>query len=96
MALTPHRCWVCACHQRRARPERMAMGDAGQLASLDFYLTDQQIRGLIEHIEQYGSRAAPATDPMAREQVRQLGQARFEHLGRSSNAMAQVRPLYAP
>ncbi len=73
-------------------PAGLAMGDARQLAALDLYMADPQIRELIDT---YGGTAPPATDPMAREQVRLLGQARFEQLGRLNNAMAQVRDLYA-
>ncbi len=73
-------------------PAGLAMGDARQLAALDLYMADPQIRELIDT---YGGTAPPATDPMAREQVRLLGQARFEQLGRLSNAMTHVRDLYA-
>ncbi len=67
------------------------MGDAGQLATLDFYLADPQIRELIRN---FGGTAAPATGDFAREQLRVYGAARYEQMTLLSNAMANVRGTY--
>ena len=72
-------------------PAGRAMGDAAQLAQLDQYLAQPQIRELIEL---YGGAPPAATSDLAREQVRLYGQARFEHMGRLANAMAHVREEY--
>lgn len=80
-------------HALNAGPplEGSAMGDAGQLGMLDLYLADPQIAALVES---YGGDPAPATGGIALEQVRLLGEQRYEQLTRLSNAMASVRTQY--
>jgi hypothetical protein len=69
----------------------MAMGAAKVLAYTDLYLADPQIAALIQN---FGGEAGPATSPVALEQSRLYGEARFQQLTRLSNAMQSVRNQY--
>ncbi len=72
-------------------PAGRAMGDAAQLAQVDRYLAQPQIRELIDL---YGGAPRAATSDLAREQVRLYGRERFEQMGRLEHAMAHVREQY--
>jgi hypothetical protein len=72
-------------------PAGMAMGAAKVLAYTDLYLADPQIAALIQN---FGGEAGPATSPVALEQSRLYGEARFQQLTRLSNAMQSVRDQY--
>ena len=72
-------------------PAGRAMGDPGQLGTLDLYLADPQISALIDA---YGGTPAPATGGIALEQVRVYGQARYGRLSQLANAMWSVRDQY--
>jgi hypothetical protein len=72
-------------------PAGFAMADAEQIGVLDLYLADPLIAALIDA---YGGSPAPATGPIALEQVRLLGKHRYEKMTRLSNAMASVRTQY--
>ena len=74
-----------------AQPGR-AMGDPSQLGTLDLYMADRQLQGLIST---YGGSVAPASSAIAQEQVRIHGQARYEQMTRLSQAMQAVRSDYS-
>lgn len=80
-------------HALRAGPALAgeAMGDPAQLGMLDLYMADPQILALIDA---YGGTPAAATAPIALDQVRLYGEARYQQLSRLDNAMHEVRQHY--
>jgi hypothetical protein len=68
-----------------------AMGNIGQLASVDFYMADPQVKALIDT---YGGTPEPARGSIALEQVRIYGEARYAQMTRMGNAMQSVRDQY--